>query len=154
MKSSFLFQTINYTIGLILRACMQQNMSQLQSFHWSNFCCFRRKDNGHYSWLANWKCLGRFKLDFDNKSTYAGLLVVTVGAIVFTEHQIFPKIGYTRYWSKFQEYKNSSPAVLSWIIGLIFGFGLNALDVIKTIIWWTKKPQEAKLFTSTQSRIR
>ena len=62
--------------------------------------------------------------------TYAGLLVVPVGGIVFTEHQIFPKIGYTRYWSKFQEYKNSSPAVLSWIIGLIFGFGLNALDVM------------------------
>ena len=61
---------------------------------------------------------------------YAGLLVVPVGAIVFTEHQIFPRIGYTRYWSKFQEYKNSSPAVLSWIIGLIFGFGLNALDVM------------------------
>ena len=62
--------------------------------------------------------------------TYAGLLVVPVGAIVFTEHQIFPRIGYTRYWLKFQEYKNSSPAVLSWIIGLIFGFGLNALDVM------------------------
>jgi hypothetical protein len=62
--------------------------------------------------------------------TYAGLLVVPVGAIVFAEHQLFPKIGYTRYWSKFQEYKNSSPAVLSWILGLVFGFGLNALDVM------------------------
>lgn len=62
--------------------------------------------------------------------TYAGLLVVPVGAIVFAEHQLFPKIGYTRYWSKFQGYKNSSPAVLSWILGLVFGFGLNALDVM------------------------
>jgi len=62
--------------------------------------------------------------------TYAGLLVVPVGAIVFAEHQLFPKIGYTRYWSKYQDYANSSPAVLSWIIGLIFGFGLNALDVM------------------------
>ncbi|MFK8010367.1 MAG: cytosine permease [Saprospiraceae bacterium] len=62
--------------------------------------------------------------------TYAGLLVVPVGAIVFTEHQLFPKIGYTRYWSKFQDYKNSTPAVLSWILGLIFGFGLNMLDVM------------------------
>ena len=62
--------------------------------------------------------------------TYAGLLVVPVGAIVFAEHQLFPKIGYTRYWSKFQEYKNSSPAVLSWILGLLFGFGLNMLDVM------------------------
>ena len=62
--------------------------------------------------------------------TYAGLLVVPVGAVVFAEHQIFPKIGYTRYWSKFQDYKSSTPAVLSWILGLIFGFGLNMLDVM------------------------
>jgi len=62
--------------------------------------------------------------------TYAGLLVVPVGAIVFAEHQIFPKIGYTRYWSKYQNYKSSVPAVLSWILGLIFGFGLNMLDVM------------------------
>ena len=62
--------------------------------------------------------------------TYAGLLVVPVGAIVFAEHQIFPKIGYTRYWSKYQDYKYSTPAVLSWILGLIFGFGLNMLDVM------------------------
>lgn len=62
--------------------------------------------------------------------TYAGLLVVPVGAIVFTEHQIFPKIGYTRYWSKYQNYSHSIPAVASWGLGLVFGFGLNYLDVM------------------------
>jgi purine-cytosine permease-like protein len=62
--------------------------------------------------------------------TYAGLLVVPVGAIVFAEHQIFPRIGYTRYWSKFQDYANSTPAVASWGLGLVFGFGLNYLDVM------------------------
>jgi purine-cytosine permease-like protein len=62
--------------------------------------------------------------------TYAGLLVVPVGAIVFAEHQIFPKIGYTRYWSRYQNYANSLPAVASWILGLLFGFGLNFLDVM------------------------
>jgi len=62
--------------------------------------------------------------------TYAGLLVVPVGAIVFAEHQIFPKIGYTRYWSKFQDYIHSVPAVASWGLGLVFGFGLNMLDVM------------------------
>jgi len=62
--------------------------------------------------------------------TYAGLLVVPVGSIVFAEHQLFPKIGYTRYWSKYQNYATSLPAVASWGLGLVFGFGLNALDAM------------------------
>lgn len=62
--------------------------------------------------------------------TYAGLLVVPVGAIVFTEHQIFPRIGYTRYWSSYRQLAFSTPAIASWILGLILGFGLNMLDVM------------------------
>lgn len=62
--------------------------------------------------------------------TYAGLLMVPVGAIVFSEHQLFPRLGYTRYWSKYQDYANSLPATLSWGLGLAFGFGLNYLDVM------------------------
>ncbi len=62
--------------------------------------------------------------------TYAGLLVVPVGAIVFAEHQIFPRIGFTRYWSSYRKLTFSMPAVASWGLGLVFGFGLNALDVI------------------------
>jgi purine-cytosine permease-like protein len=60
--------------------------------------------------------------------TYAGLLVVPAGTVVFTEHQIFPKNGYTRYWSKYQNYIQSTPAVAFWGLGLLFGFGLNYLD--------------------------
>ncbi|UMB61218.1 hypothetical protein MHL31_03210 [Lutibacter sp. A80] len=62
--------------------------------------------------------------------TYAGLLVVPVGAIVFAEHQIFPRIGYTRYWAQYLELTFSTPAIASWALGLIFGFGLNALNVM------------------------
>lgn len=62
--------------------------------------------------------------------TYAGLLVVPVGAIVFTEHVIFPKIGFTRYWARYRKLTHSTPAVTSWIAGLGFGFGLNALHVM------------------------
>ncbi|MCM4172772.1 hypothetical protein DHD32_14870 [Arenibacter sp. TNZ] len=62
--------------------------------------------------------------------TYAGLLVVPVGAIVFAEHQIFPRIGYTRYWSYYRQLTFSTPAVASWALGLVFGFGLNALNVM------------------------
>lgn len=62
--------------------------------------------------------------------TYAGLIVVPVGAIVFAEHQVFPRIGYTRYWSRYQQYIHSFPAVASWGLGLVFGFGLNMLNVM------------------------
>ncbi|MGY8910634.1 MAG: purine-cytosine permease family protein [Flavobacteriales bacterium] len=62
--------------------------------------------------------------------TYAGLLVVPVGSIVFAEHQIFPKIGYTRYWSQYRQLTFSTPAIASWVLGLLFGFGLNLLNVM------------------------
>ncbi|PHN05737.1 purine-cytosine permease family protein [Flavilitoribacter nigricans] len=62
--------------------------------------------------------------------TYAGLLVVPVGAIVFAEHQIFPRIGYTRYWRSYRELSHSVPAIASWGLGLVFGFGLNMLNVM------------------------
>ncbi|MFB9052644.1 purine-cytosine permease family protein [Formosa undariae] len=62
--------------------------------------------------------------------TYAGLLVVPVGGIVFAEHQIFPKIGYTRYWAHYKKLTFSTPAIVSWGLGLIFGFGLNVIDIM------------------------
>lgn len=62
--------------------------------------------------------------------TYAGLLVVPVGAIVFAEHVIFPKIGFTRYWASYRQLTHSTPAVVSWGLGLVVGFGLNFLGIM------------------------
>ncbi len=62
--------------------------------------------------------------------TYAGLLVVPVGAIVFAEHFLFPKIGLTRYWVTYKKLEHSSAAVIAWALGLVFGFTLNAINII------------------------
>ncbi|MCL1046749.1 hypothetical protein L2737_15660 [Shewanella electrodiphila] len=62
--------------------------------------------------------------------TYAGLIVVPVGGIVFAEHVLFPKIGLTRYWAKYQNLSKSTPAIASWGLALLFGFGLNYIDII------------------------
>lgn len=62
--------------------------------------------------------------------TYAGLLVVPVGAIVFAEHFLFPKIGLTKYWAYYKKLATSKPAIISWGAGLVLGFGLNALNVM------------------------
>ncbi|TWU32206.1 hypothetical protein [Novipirellula artificiosorum] len=62
--------------------------------------------------------------------TYAGLLVVPVGRIVFAEHFLFPRIGLTRYWVKYRGLTRSTPAIASWAAGLALGFGLNYLQVM------------------------
>ncbi|MCC9655593.1 purine-cytosine permease family protein [Rhodopirellula halodulae] len=62
--------------------------------------------------------------------TYAGLIVVPVGAIVFAEHVVFPRIGFTRYWARYRNLPHSVPAIASWIVGLAFGFGLNAMNLL------------------------
>ena len=62
--------------------------------------------------------------------TYAGLLVVPVGGVVFATHFIFPLLGFKRYWVSYRKLTSSRPAVMAWVVGLVFGFGLNALNVM------------------------
>jgi purine-cytosine permease-like protein len=62
--------------------------------------------------------------------TYAGLILVPVGGIVFAEHHIFPRIGFTRYWARYKGLRTSIPAIATWAISLVFGFGLDAINII------------------------
>ncbi len=62
--------------------------------------------------------------------TYAGLVLVPIGGIVFAEQQIFPRLGYKSNWHRLKGVKNNVPALITWAIALVFGFGLNVLDVI------------------------
>lgn len=54
-----------------------------------------------------------------------GLLLVPVGAIVFTEHWIFPMIGFTQYWVAKKKLIVSWPALLSWGIAIAMALGLE-----------------------------
>lgn len=47
-----------------------------------------------------------------------GLLLMPVGAIVFVEHWIFPKIGLTQFWASRKKLLLSWPALLSWGIAI------------------------------------
>jgi NCS1 family nucleobase:cation symporter-1 len=51
-------------------------------------------------------------LDF--VGTY-GLLLMPVGAIVFVEHWIFPRIGFTRFWASGKGLTVSWPALVAWL---------------------------------------
>ncbi len=56
---------------------------------------------------------------------YYGLLLAPVGAIVFTEHWIFPKIGFTQYWVSRKKLVVSWPALASWGIAIAMALTLE-----------------------------
>jgi cytosine permease len=48
-----------------------------------------------------------------------GLLLAPVGVIVFVEHWIFPKIGFTRYWITYKSNPFNWPALFSWVAAIV-----------------------------------
>ena len=61
---------------------------------------------------------------------YAGLVLVPIGGVVFAEQHIFPRLGYKSNWHRLKGVKDNKPALITWAICLVFGFGLDSLDVI------------------------
>ena len=59
-----------------------------------------------------------------------GILLVPVGTIVVLEHWVFPRIGFTRYWSARKGQAWSWPALVSWFIPLALAFGCWYFDII------------------------
>ena len=54
-----------------------------------------------------------------------GLLLMPVGAIVFVEHWIFPRIGLTQYWAARKNLVFSWPALFSWGIAIAVAIALR-----------------------------
>lgn len=61
---------------------------------------------------------------------YAGLVLVPVGGIVFAEQHIFPRLGYKTYWYRLSGIKDNVPALVTWGLSLVFGFGLNVMNIM------------------------
>ncbi len=61
---------------------------------------------------------------------YAGLVLVPIGGIVFAEQHIFPRLGYKSNWHRLKGVKDNKPALITWAICLVFGFGLNFINII------------------------
>lgn len=59
-----------------------------------------------------------------------GLLLVPAGAIVVTEHWVFPKIGLTRYWADHKNLAVNIPALVAWGGGIILALILWLTDTL------------------------
>ena len=62
-----------------------------------------------------------------------GLLLMPVGAIVFVEHWIFPRIGLTRYWVSKKGLLVSWPALASWAIAIAVAITADQTEVLQKI---------------------
>jgi cytosine permease len=61
---------------------------------------------------------------------YAGLVLVPIGGIVFAEQHIFPKMGLKSNWHRLKGVKDNIPSLITWGICLVFGFGMNVINLI------------------------
>lgn len=59
-----------------------------------------------------------------------GLMLAPVGAVIVTEHWIFPGIGFTRYWSHYRNNTTNYAAVLTWVVSLILALYLERSDTL------------------------
>jgi NCS1 family nucleobase:cation symporter-1 len=59
-----------------------------------------------------------------------GLLLVPAGAIVMTEHWIFPRIGLTRYWTAHQNLPLNWPALVAWLAGMALALALYLTNTL------------------------
>ncbi|MGL5315769.1 MAG: purine-cytosine permease family protein [Peptostreptococcaceae bacterium] len=64
------------------------------------------------------------------------LIVPSIGAIVLTEHWIFPKIGYTRYWSTYKKMKINTAALAAWGIALAFVAVCTTTNLMHSYFLW------------------
>jgi hypothetical protein len=61
--------------------------------------------------------------------TYAGIVLVPVGGIIFAEHYVLPRLGLTRFWARYKGARNI-PALLSWGVSLALAGVPIALDIM------------------------
>ena len=54
-----------------------------------------------------------------------GLMLSPVGAVIVTEHWIFPRLGLTRYWNSYKRNTTNYAAIISWLSALSLAMVLN-----------------------------
>ncbi len=55
-----------------------------------------------------------------------GLMLAPLGAIIVTEHWLFPRLQLTRYWSNYSQQTTNWAALTAWLLALAAAFLLNA----------------------------
>jgi purine-cytosine permease-like protein len=54
-----------------------------------------------------------------------GLCLMPVGAIIFVEHWLFPKLGLRQYWAEARKSYINMPALISWVVVMLLTFPIE-----------------------------
>lgn len=60
---------------------------------------------------------------------FMGLLLAPIGAIIVTEHWLFPRLGLTRLWSHYSGRRLNPAALLAWLVALAVAWVAHALGL-------------------------
>ncbi len=58
-----------------------------------------------------------------------GLILSPIGAVIVTEHWVFPRIGLTRYWNYYRATYVNWAACMAWLVALLGAWGLHLVGV-------------------------
>jgi len=65
-----------------------------------------------------------------------GFILMPMGAVIFTDFWIFPKLGLKQYFAEFRSILFSWPAALAWVLSLFIGFMLPIEIFFKGLPGW------------------
>ena len=72
----------------------------------------------------------------DSGGALYGLILMPIGAVVFAEHWIVPKMGYSNDRVEARKEYLYWPALLTWIITLLLCYGINWLGLGLFFLWF------------------
>jgi purine-cytosine permease-like protein len=64
-----------------------------------------------------------------------GIVLMPIGAVVFAEHWLFPKIGLVRYWAEKRGLMVNAPALITWLVTLAACYGMGHVGVHLFFRW-------------------
>lgn len=74
-------------------------------------------------------CFPLFIMNLLNFVAIYGLLLMPVGAIVFAEHWLIPKLGRVQYWAEKEKVLFNMPAAITWVVTLLISFPAETLGL-------------------------
>lgn len=80
-------------------------------------------------------CFPVFFMRLLNFVAIYGILLMPIGAIVFVEHWLFPRLGLRRYWAEERRVLVNGPALVAWLVTVAACWAMGYVNVHLNFRW-------------------